>query len=115
MPSTTDFVVLTGGGLHKDLLIRGRVTIGADGDVATPVTLTSAKGIEVSGDLDAGYASANFPLTLTATLTDRDFYGFKVNGEQVTESRTLTLSPTTATAYSVEPLYEKLGAIMLLR
>ena len=117
MPSTNEFVVLTGGGFHKDLLIRdGRVTIGADGDAATPVTLTSAKGITVSGDLDAGYASANFPLTLTATLTDRDFYGFKVNGEQVTEARTLTLTPTAdVAAYSVEPLYEKLGAIMLLR
>lgn len=115
--SNETFVVLTGGGLHKDLLIRdGVVTIGADGDVATPVTLTSAKGVEVSGGLDTGYVSANFPLTLTATLTDRDFYGFKVNGGQASAARTLMLTPTTdVTAYSVEPLYEKLGAVMLLR
>ena len=115
--ATAEFVRHTVGGFYGEVFPSGAFPIGASSEAATAVALTKARGVTVEGSgLSDGYASEHFPLTLTATLTDRGFYGFKANGELMTDGRTLTLAPDgDVSSYMVEPLYEKLGTAILVR
>lgn len=114
---TADFVFFTVGGFYKDCLVRdGKIAIGATSETAIPVTLTKDRGIEVEGGLGTPYVSEGYPLTLKATRMDRGFDGFKVNGELVTDERTVTLRAAEGvSAFEVEPLYQSLGLILLFR
>ena len=113
--NTSDFVLYSVGGFYGDCFPAEAFPIGATSDAATPVEISSLKGIAIGG-LGTPFTSAQRPLTLTATRTDRGFDGYRVNGEIVTEDRTLTLSPSDGVAkYTVEPLYQKTGLVLIFR
>lgn len=113
----TNFVLHTVGGFYKDCVVRdGKIVIGATAETAVPVTLTKDRWIAFEGGFGTPYVSAGYPLTLTATRMDREFDGFKVNGELVTEDRAVTLRAADGvSSFEVEPLYQKMGLTLLVR
>ena len=115
-PNANDAACFLGSGIHRDLLVRdGQAAIGADADVATPVAFTKDRWLELGG-FGTPYVSEGQPLTVTATRMDREFNGFKVNGELVTTDRTLTLSKTPGVgSYTIDPLYAPMGFMLLFR
>ena len=111
-----NFVAYAVGGIHGGLFPTGRVYSGASYDVATPVTVSKLKDIEISGGLGTPFVSAAHPVTLTATNSDLKFSGFLVNGELATSERTLTLLPSSGiSSYTVEPLYALAGLTVFVR
>ena len=113
-----EFIKYMTGGYYHETFPAGAFPIGASSDVAVPVTVVNKKGVAVESALNAGYASAAHPLTLTATLTDRTFLGWKVNGaeEFASTEKTLALVPTAGIAsYSIEGFYKAKGLSILVR
>ena len=114
--SVPDFHRYTIGGIHGGLFPAGTPVVGASYDVATPVTVSDMRGVEISGGLGTLFVSRANPLTFTATMHDRRFRGFVVNGDLATSERTLVLnSEDDVASYAVEPLYSIAGLMIILR